>query len=235
MIDKKYETLPIRDMMLIFGGKQLEDLKTLAEYKIKKESNIVLTLRLRGGRIHSNAFTGTKKYKPSPFKLDPTILDPHYNYDFTHMKDDIRVFHRGGRVYQRPNGWCRIALNVKSKYKDTEWLGGIDGKIRRDSRKGEWVPSYHGTRKDMAENIAAKGFDLKLGNRFAYGRGIYSTPNPAIAERYAVVHTFNGGKYKIMIQNRVNMIDTVHVKEMDYFLTASEDNIRPYGLLIKKV
>ena len=40
-----------------------------------------------------------------------------------------------------------------------------------------------------------------------------------------------------MLQNRVNMEDTevVAVGTGEYFVTANEENIRPYGLLVKKM
>jgi len=31
------------------------------------------------------------------------------------------------------------------------------------------------------------------------------------------------------------MEDTDFIEDMDYFVTASEENIRPYGLLFKKI
>ena len=108
------------------------------------------------------------------------------------MVDDGKVYKRGERTYYRPYGWNRVALNVKSKYGDDVWLGGTGGGIRTESYDGEWPVSYHGTEKGFAEKIAVGGFDLKKGKRFMFGKGIYSTPDPEVAERYATIHEFKG-------------------------------------------
>jgi len=45
--------------------------------------------------------------------------------------------------------------------------------------------SYHGTDENAMDNIAEEGFQEKFGKRFAYGKGIYSTPDVSVAECYA--------------------------------------------------
>ncbi|RIB22093.1 hypothetical protein C2G38_1998868, partial [Gigaspora rosea] len=181
------ENIPKNQQRLIFDGMNLEDNKTISEYCIKNESTLHLVLRLGGS---------SSRCIISCLNVND-FLDPRFDYDFTNKKDIGKIFMRGSIQYKRPYGWKRFGLKVAGKYDngDDKWLG---------KDKNSWPVSYHGTAKHNARSIAEDGYDLSKGKRFAYGRGIYSTPDIHIAEKYAEKFEFEGSIYVMVFQNRVN-------------------------------
>jgi hypothetical protein len=178
-----------------------------------------------------------------PLALDSTSLAPHFDFDFTDIVDTEEVFTRGNYPYERPCGCKRIALNVAGRYGyDDRWLGmtGADPE--------EWPVSYHGTGNHNAMSIVEEGFKLSKGDRFKFGKGIYSTPELEVAKLYANEFEHEGQKYRVLFQNRVNprYLKVITKEETEigtYWLSSKgpedaddtmSELIRPYAVCIFK-
>jgi len=163
-----------------------------------------------------------------------------YHFDFTQLNDVNRIFHRGGSIYARPCGWMRFALKCNGTYSDNIWLTGSSSRSKEtSSADGEWIVSYHGTCHHNGLSIASEGYKLIKGVRFAFGHGIYSTPDIEVALLYAQTFTIDGVSYKAIIQNRVNPKTVVKVSKKEtgvgeYWISPKNEDIRPYGFCVRK-
>ncbi|CAB4444699.1 unnamed protein product [Rhizophagus irregularis] len=88
---------------------------------------------------------------------------------------------------------------------------------------------------EFADSIAREGYLLGRGVRFAYGMGVYSTPEINIAERYASQFDRYYARWRVVFQNRVNPVRLSMYHNNVYWVTQRDDDIRPYGLCIKKI
>ncbi|CAG8621821.1 16141_t:CDS:1, partial [Acaulospora colombiana] len=90
-----------------------------------------------------------------------------------------------------------------------------------------------------ARSIATDGYLLSKGTRFAYGRGIYSTPDINVAEKYATEFEHKGEKYIVVLQNRINPANLIKIGKQqtglgEYWISKDEKDVRPYGICIRK-
>ncbi|XP_062265589.1 uncharacterized protein LOC133972257 [Platichthys flesus] len=183
------------------------------------------------------------------------FFHPQFNYDFTSVQDGSKVFLRGNERYFRPCGWNRVALRVNQKYDGNDvWLG---------TGKDAWPVSYHAHNMDGSLGVILThdgspehepGFldaaAASLTTGLTKGRGVYSTPDIKMAEKYCKVFKSkaDGKRYKVVLQNRINPENRRKCQREDVWLVyvpegsnpvqtraVVQDSIRPYGLLLKQL
>ncbi|KAI9559938.1 hypothetical protein GHT06_013945 [Daphnia sinensis] len=221
------EGIPVKQQTFVFQSKRMHDEEILENVGVQEGSLLLMFLVLRGGG--------------PGILLSPTVLlDDRFHFDFTSITDKTS-YNRGGLPYIRPCGWRRYALKVHGKYTDDIWLLGKNKRPDQySSADEEWPVSYHGTSYNNGLSIAEEGYRLSKCKRFKHGFGIYSTPDINVALLYAEKRKQSDWKvYKVVIQNRTNpktlvKIDKDETGVGEYWISPSEEDIRPYGFCTRE-
>ena len=171
-------------------------------------------------------------------KLNSSLFDPRGNRNSGWPVGEKRA----GMEYYPPIGWNGHGLRVSQKYDngDDTWLG-------MNNSPGEWCVAYHGTNIKYAKSILET--NLRPGvnqyhkncdninskcNMEKVGIGVYVSPFPNTAELYSI----ESNQYKCMFMCRINpnKFRTCQDTNKEYWVVEpSEEDIRPYRLLIKKM
>ena len=189
----------------------------------------------------------------SSLLLNNAILSSNiFESDFSKRENDWpkKNLMRGGKKYYPPYGWIGIGLRLKNKFGKTNsaWFG-------RENNEGEWPVAYHGVGKGNVLQRCLKIINGNLkdeigkifkneknveknSNKYPYcGEGVYFSPNIEDAAYFSdktSLGYFNI-KFQFAIMARVNpnKIRSPGSLPVEWILNASNDEIRPYRLLIK--
>jgi len=194
---------------------------------MNNDASTLLSFGVEDGNHISLMCSGENSY----FLIPAERFDSRGDYDYTKYTVPPNFGNRGGESYTPPAGWRRYGLKVSGLFENDIWLG-------MNSRPGEWIVSYHGTSHMYVRSIIDQGFDLSQVKRSKYGKGIYSAPLVTVAEGYSKTFEWEGRKFRVAFMNRVNP-DPQKLKRVNdtcgiYFVSFSDRDIRPYGLLIKE-
>ncbi|CAG8496620.1 8851_t:CDS:1, partial [Scutellospora calospora] len=204
---------------LVFNGQELSNIASLGSYEISMNSIIYMEIK-----PHDS-------YNKVKFII-LDLIDPEYQFYFNKYVNDVIIISKDFLLTQ---GWKQVLLKVPNKQItiNNEKINDLP-----EVGKKKWKISYHGTAKYLHRSIAEDGYlSGKKYQQFNFSHGIYTTPNIEIASLYAKTFTYNGVKFKVLFQNLVNTntLGRIRTYSGEYWVSPSENDIRPFGFLVKKV
>ena len=139
---------------------------------------------------------------------------------------------RGGEDYLPPLGWIKYGINIDHLFndRDSEWISYLH-------KRGEWAVAYCGIGiTESLKQIYENDDDIRHRNK-KVGVGVYCPSDPKLLEQYAETINANGENYKVGFMVRVKP-DKIRASEKDknmWVVNGNDNELRPYGILIKKV
>ncbi len=171
-----------------------------------------------------------KKFVIPSIKLSRTML-----YSNGNIKNNIygKNDTRGGERYNPPLGWIKYGLNVSKRFDkgNDDWLGFTH-------QKGEWSIAYApftGIDENIPQDFKDDDDDKKPGKKV--GVGLYCPSRPELMEKRTETIKIKGTNYKIGFMMRVKpeKIRKPKSNKDMWVLSGNYDEIRPYGILVKKI
>lgn len=231
-----FEVVELKEKSFLHGNKVVEKIEQFSLIKPTQVFNLQIvetecyTIMLEESKIIAHNQSDALFMR---FRVDATLFDPGYDYDFRNTNDGDQSFFRGGRRYHRPCGYERKALRVLGRFP-----GGDDWINRQDS--SGWVNAYHGTLPINMPGISKDG--LQVGgtngvprrNGAFYGAGVYCSPYIQTAKGYAPTVQINGRNFRIIFQCRVRPNSFTEHNSGRIWVVPNKDDIRPYSICIQE-
>ena len=163
-------------------------------------------------------------------KLSKSMLHPGEDNKYNKWNWNQK---RGGEDYIPPDGWIKYGIKIDHNFNDrrNDWISFLH-------KKGEWSVAYcaiTGIDKKM-EQIYENDDDIRHRGKIV-GVGVYCPSDPKIMEEKTETIVANGEKYKVgfMVRVKPDKIRASKKNEKIWVLNGNDNEIRPYGILIKKL
>lgn len=175
--------------------------------------------------------TKIKENEDSNFVFEDHHLSKEGNYNYTYANFFEEV--RGGLVYNFPNGWKRIGLNVNTfNIPSKDWIGMINN-------KGEYANLFCLVKNRVIDDSV---FESENNNKFSKDKkkiernGVQACSNINFLQKYIEKVEIAGQRFLIALQCRAPNFDIQFTNaKKEVYVVGREEVIRPYGILIKKV
>lgn len=261
------ENIPSAQQCLKYSGQEVQNIQTLGFYRVRNKTTLYLTVVVVD-KVFPDSPPSPIIYLPSSL-LAPEFNINFSNFtqyeEVLHRRGGCRYNRPIGWVRMALNvdrfgpdkSWLGpVKRKSPASIVPGEWPGTAKllnmsatllhnlncGSCIQDSRFFLYFSvSYHGTERTKARSIAEEGYLLTKGKRFAFGYGVYTTPDIDEAENFAKIFLYEGHSYKVVIQNRVNPETLQRViirvrgcpRPKEYWISP-EEGVRPYAFCIKR-
>ena len=140
---------------------------------------------------------------------------------------------RGGEDYIPPLGWIKYAIRIDHCFNDKnfDWISHLH-------KPTEWCVAYcgiTGITKNIVQYFENDNDIRHPGNKV--GIGVYCPSNPKVMEQLTEIINANGENYKVgfMLRLKPDKIRASQKNKNLFVVNGNDDELRPYGILIKRI